>query len=151
MSIAVDLQRSSEAHGDASTAHKVLDVGARRFLVSRRILLEPRRAGLEDRRQFEGPVRRGGDARSLGMKKPHVRVTWGRELVGAIGIEPTTPTVSRWCSTTELRACDWRPLYERASAGVKTESRWVGASSAKTRWFRRPDSLGGESRKAERR
>ncbi len=25
-------------------------------------------------------------------------------LVGTIGFEPTTPTMSRWCSTTELRA-----------------------------------------------
>jgi hypothetical protein len=25
-------------------------------------------------------------------------------MVGAIGVEPTTPTVSRWCSATELRA-----------------------------------------------
>ena len=27
------------------------------------------------------------------------------ELVGASGIEPPTTTMSRWCSTTELRAC----------------------------------------------
>src|SRR5258707_52216 len=33
-------------------------------------------------------------------------------MVGAIGIEPTTPTVSRWCSTTELRACSRRYLSE---------------------------------------
>ena len=26
------------------------------------------------------------------------------KMVGAIGVEPTTPTVSRWCSATELRA-----------------------------------------------
>ncbi len=26
------------------------------------------------------------------------------KMVGAIGFEPTTPTMSRWCSTTELRA-----------------------------------------------
>ena len=27
-----------------------------------------------------------------------------KRMVGAIGVEPTTPTVSRWCSATELRA-----------------------------------------------
>lgn|GEM_PF-1289542 len=27
-----------------------------------------------------------------------------KKMVGAIGVEPTTPTVSRWCSATELRA-----------------------------------------------
>ena len=29
----------------------------------------------------------------------------GSSVVGTGGIEPPTPTVSRWCSPTELRAC----------------------------------------------
>ena len=30
------------------------------------------------------------------------------KMVGASGIEPPTTTMSRWCSTTELRACTTR-------------------------------------------
>ncbi len=31
-------------------------------------------------------------------KKPPVSFEKGGNLVGAIGLEPTTPTMSRWCS-----------------------------------------------------
>ena len=36
-----------------------------------------------------------------GVKIPNLLFA---KMVGAIGFEPTTPTMSRWCSTTELRA-----------------------------------------------
>lgn len=34
-------------------------------------------------------------------------------MVGAIGVEPTTPTVSRWCSTAELTAREGGELSMR--------------------------------------
>ena len=37
-------------------------------------------------------------------KNKAARIAPGRLLVGAGGLEPPTPTVSRWCSTAELRA-----------------------------------------------
>ena len=41
------------------------------------------------------------------QKKQHII-----SLVGTVGIEPTTPTMSTWCSTTELRAlCKWDYIY----------------------------------------
>ena len=44
-------------------------------------------------------------------------------LVGASGIEPPTTTMSRWCSTTELRACNWdsTTFWFRRNVWDKTE------------------------------
>jgi hypothetical protein len=56
--------------------------------------------------------------------KPVLNVSNGRcremeneEMVGAGGIEPPTPTVSRWCSPTELRANNDRSGISRKPSG----------------------------------
>ena len=56
--------------------------------------LGPDRAGLDIRRCARKPASVGADRRGSLQASPAVS---GR-LVGAIGLEPTTPTMSRWCS-----------------------------------------------------
>ena len=58
---------------------------------------------------------------------PHIRESGGinprsRRVVGASGIEPPTPTMSRWCSTTELRACKARISHQSATPAAETAS-----------------------------
>jgi hypothetical protein len=44
------------------------------------------------------PALSGGDVPSLRSNAVQFGDEVGSELVGAIGFEPTTPTMSRWCS-----------------------------------------------------
>ena len=46
-----------------------------------------------------------GPLAAVGQRDHRHGVRTPRKMVGASGIEPPTTTMSRWCSTTELRAC----------------------------------------------
>jgi len=63
---------------------------------------------------IEGDRNSGGDHRNSG------------DLVGAIGIEPTTPCLSSRCSTTELRAYETDPNLATSSgpSATNSESSW---------------------------
>src|ERR1700754_2221175 len=56
---------------------------------------------------------------------------WTSNLVGASGLEPLTPTMSRWCSNQLSYAPASGGLYRNRTAGSNTATLQFRASSAK--------------------